>query len=636
MKQLLRILAVSVAIFAGGWLILGPRQLYSAERPSNSPPVISAPAQHAAGQLDPATADPATIAAAVNQNRLAWELAWTVGAGLLVLLMQAGFAMVETGLTRSKNVTHTMSMCLMSYGIGVLAYYAVGFALMYGGAVDPGAGKQVSLQLFGHDFGIVGRDGFFLAGRAADFGLLAFFMSQAVMTSIAATIPTGALAERWKFRSFVWFSIVVSAIIYPVFGHWVWGGGWLAKLGTNFGLGHGAVDFAGSSVIHMVGGVAAAAGCKALGSRIGKYNRDGSMNVLLAHSVPMYMVGTLLLAVGWFALNAGRAMAGGDLIVGRVAANTLLASAAGAVAAMIYMGFFYRKPDPSFMCNGLLAGLAAISGPCAYVTPTAAVLIGAIAGVLVVTSVLFLERHTRLDDPVGAISVHGVNGAWGILAVGLFADGSYGHGLNGRFWYKMADGKLTWFDHALQILPTDWAPRGVAGLFHGDASQLAAQCVSLLANLIWVSLASYVALRAIGALIGNRVGATTEYQGLDIPELGVVGYVTEDPMSPKGGVSRPPAEPRAAVAPPLAAQMRFGVSIEGADAAAVKAAWNELCQPTEGSVDPDFAAVYPNMTLLKGARFRFSGGEPEDIRGRLERLLNRRLPNRSIRAKLEP
>ena len=367
-------------------------------------------------------------------------------------------------------------------------------------------------------------------------------------------------------------------------------------------MGQGFQDFAGSSVIHLVGGVAAVSGCRILGPRIGKYNRDGTLNVLLPHSVPLYMAGTLILAFGWFGLNAGRALVAGDLIVGRVATNTLLASAAGAVAAMIYMWILYKKPDPSFMCNGLLAGLVAISAPCAFVTPLAALVIGTVAGVLVVWSVLFLERATRLDDPVGAISVHGINGAWGVLAVGLFADGSHD---------------------------------GVTGLFHGNASQLGAQCIGLLACVVWTYGCSYIFFQIVGHFVGNRVGPTTELQGLDVPELGVVGYFHEDPAAAKASLTRPIAEPRAATAPPPVSENRFSIVIDGTDALAVKAAWNELCQPSDRPPDPDFAVVYPLMTLIKGNRFRFRGGNAEDVRSRLERLFGKRLPGKQIRARIE-
>lgn len=580
-----------------------------AEKPAdagNSAAATKAATSGASNSAADERPEAAALPAAPSAARLNVNVLWLLVTGFLVIAMQAGFAMVETGLTRSKNVTHTMTMTVTTFALGSLAFFAVGFALMYGGGAGElisdhsSPAREISIALGSHDFGLFGFANFFLVSGGADGALLAVFFSQAVLANVATTIPTGAMAERWKFRAFVYFVLFMAAIVYPVFGNWVWGGGWLAKLGPN--LGSGFVDFAGSSVIHLVGGMAAVAGCRVLGPRLGKYNRDGSPNVLLPHSVPLYMAGTMILAFGWFALIAGRALVADDLFVGRVAANALLAAAAGAAAAMVYMWTLYKKPDPSFICNGLLAGLVAISAPCAFVTPLAAVVIGLVAGVLVVWSVLFLERATRLDDPVGAISVHGINGAWGVLAVGLFADGSY---------------------------------RGVTGLFHGGGSQLAAQAIGLAACVVWTFVTSWVFFRIIGAVVGNRVGPTTELQGLDVPELGVVGYFNEDPAAAKGSTSRAFAEPRAAIAPPPASENRFSIVIEGTDAATVKAIWNELCQPSDRPSDPDFVAVYPLMTLIKGNRFRFRGGQPDDVRGRMERLVSKRLPEKAIRARIE-
>jgi Amt family ammonium transporter len=336
------------------------------------------------------------------------------------------------------------------------------------------------------------------------------------------------MAERWKFLAFVIYGALMTALIYPVYGNWVWGGGWLSQLGANFRLGHGHVDFAGSSVVHMAGGVAAAVGCWMLGPRIGKYGRNGSVHVLIAHNAPMYMLGTLILAFGWFGFTGGHCVVG-DLNLGRVATNTALASAGGAVASMFFLWRLYKKPDPSFICNGLLAGLVAISAPCAFVTPTAAVGIGLAAGVLVVGSVLFFERVVKFDDPVGAISVHGVNGAWGILALGLFADGTYGQGWNNVHWYRVPGGVLRWVAEKPQVLPEGWTEQGVTGLFYGNASQFLAECVGLVANLAWMGLASLLLFWLIERTIGNRVSMATELQGLDIPELGVLGYVSEEP-----------------------------------------------------------------------------------------------------------
>ena len=273
--------------------------------------------------------------------------------------------------------------------------------------------------------------GFFLSGEAYDAAAFSMFLFQMVFMDTTATIPTGSMAERWSFKSFMVYGILVGAVIYPLYANWVWGGGWLAKLGSNFNLGHGHVDFAGSSVVHMTGGVLAFMGAKMLGPRLGKFTKDGTPNAMPGHHIPMAIVGCFILAFGWFGFNAGSTLSGTDLRIGVVAVNTMLASAGGAFASTLYMWFRYGKPDISMAANGFLAGLVAITAPCAFVTAPVAVLIGSIAGILLCWAVFFVERTLKIDDPVGAISVHGVNGAWGVLSLGLFADGTYGDGWNG-------------------------------------------------------------------------------------------------------------------------------------------------------------------------------------------------------------
>ena len=309
--------------------------------------------------------------------------------------------------------------------------------------------------------GLFGLKGFFLSGDTYDVGVFTLFLFQMVFMDTAVTIPTGAMAERWKWSSFCLFALFMGAFVYPLFANWVWGGGWLATLGSNFGLGHGHVDFAGSSVVHMVGGVAAMAGAIVLGPRIGKFTASGTPVAIPGHDIPMAITGTFILAFGWFGFNPGSTLAGGDLRIGVVAVNTMMAGTAGALTAMCFVWSRFGKPDPGMMVNGMLAGLVAITAPCAFVNSVSAVIIGGIAGILVVAAVLFIERTLKIDDPVGAIAVHGVNGAWGVLSLGLFADGTYGDGWNG-------------------------VPGTVKGLFYGDASQFAAQCVGTLTCIVWV------------------------------------------------------------------------------------------------------------------------------------------------------
>jgi Amt family ammonium transporter len=512
-----------------------------------------------------------------------------------------------------------MAMNVMIFSIGTLGFWACGFALMYGnhGAL-PRLGtpdllhQEFSLALFGHEFGLFGHEGFFLSGRAADVGLLALFLFQVMFMDTAATIPTGAMAERWKFLAFVIYGFVMSMIIYPVYGNWVWGHGWLARLGANFGLGHGHVDFAGSSVVHMVGGFTALVGAWLLGPRIGKYRPDGTPNPLPAHNIPMYMLGTLFLIFGWFGFNAGSTLGSSDLNIARIAVNTILASAAGSFVSMCTMWFLYSKPDPSFLCNGMLAGLVSITAPCAYVAPWAAVLIGCVAGFLVICSVLFIERCLRVDDPVGAISVHGTNGAWGVLALGLFADGTYAPIEN----FNGVAGKVT-------------------GLFYGNGAQLIAQSIGLAANLVWVGLTAFIFFKVIDRLVGNRVSTPVELQGLDLPELGALAYISQDPKVPEARmILHLPAEPRPASVPPNG-HKRFSILVEGVEINQLTRVWSDLCQVGEHPPQSEFKAVYPYMTTMEGNRFSFRGGDPQAIRTNLEKLLLQRIQGQPVRVRLE-
>jgi Amt family ammonium transporter len=446
------------------------------------------------------------VANQAGHNKVAINMMWVLITGFLVMFMQAGFAMVEAGLTRAKNVAHTMAMNFMIYPLGMIGFFICGFAFMFGGVGTlgtlggyDGLNHEVTINLFGHAFGLFGGKGFFLTG-GYDVGVFALFLFQMVFMDTTATIPTGAMAERWKYSSFFIYGIFVGTIIYPIYGNWVWGGGWLATLGSNFGLGHGHVDFAGSSVVHLTGGVLAFVGAKMIGPRIGKYNRDGSPNAIPGHNIPMAVIGTFILAFGWFGFNPGSTLAGGDLRIAVVAVNTMIASATGAFATVLYMWLFRtKKPDPSMMLNGMLAGLVAITAPCAFVTVQSAALIGLISGVLVVEAAFFIERKLKIDDPVGAIAVHGVNGAWGCLALGLFADGTYGDGWNG------VKGTVT-------------------GLFYGNAGQFGAEVIGVLTNIVYVGIIGWLVFKFTELVVGNRPTAKAEMEGLDVPEMGTEGY----------------------------------------------------------------------------------------------------------------
>lgn len=455
---------------------------------------------------DTANASVSELTDTVDHTKVSLNFVWMLIAGFLVMFMQAGFAMVETGFTRAKNANHTMLMNFLIYAIGIIGFWGIGFALMFGGVGPLGTlgggdvlGNELTLNIFGKSFGIIGYKGFFLSGVTYDAAIFAFFLFQMVFMDTAATIPTGAMAERWKFSAFVIYGFFVSIILYPLIGNWVWGGGWLSQLGRNFGFGNGAVDFAGSGVVHMVGGICGLAGAKIIGARIGKYNSNGTANAIPGHNIPMAIIGTLILAFGWFGFNAGSTLAGYDLRIGVVAANTMLASAAGAFVAVTYMWIRYKKPDPSMAANGMLAGLVGITAPAAFVNAVSAIIIGGVAGLIVCASVFFIERRLKVDDPVGAVSVHGVCGAWGLISVGLFADGTYGAGLNG-------------------------VDSAVRGLFYGNPPQLYAQLIDVAVIFLVVYGLSYGFFKLVDVMIGMRVSPKAEVQGLDLPEVGALAY----------------------------------------------------------------------------------------------------------------
>jgi Amt family ammonium transporter len=436
---------------------------------------------------------------------------WTLVTGFLVMFMQAGFALVETGFTRAKNASHTMLMNFLVYVIGLTGFWIAGFALMYGampvgslgGTAGLDASKEVVINLFGKPFGLFATNGFFLGGNVYDVGVYTIFLFQMVFMDTAATIPTGSMAERWNLKTFYIFGFFMSMFLYPLFGNWAWGGGWLSTLGTNFGLGHGYVDFAGSGVVHAVGGLCALAGSMVLGPRLGRYNKDGSANAFPGHHIPMGLLGTFILAFGWFGFNPGSTLgvAGGGLNrVGIVAVATMLAGAGGALSSAIYMIMKSGKPDPTMVANGLLCGLVAVTAPSGFIGATAGFIIGAIAGVLVCLSIEFWDR-LHIDDPVGAISVHGVGGLWGVLTVGLFSDGSafYGGAWNG-------------------------VTGSVKGLFYGDFGQFVAQLIGCATLIVWAFGVSLIFFKALNAIIPLRVSPEVEMEGLDIDETGVLAY----------------------------------------------------------------------------------------------------------------
>jgi Amt family ammonium transporter len=434
------------------------------------------------------------------------NLAWILITGFLVMFMQLGFAMLETGFTRAKNAVNTMAMNLIIYPIGLIGFFLTGYGLMLGGVGQYAslgsmaiAHHELTLHAGARSFGLLGLTKFGLLSVAGDPGSLAMFLFAVVFMDTAATIPTGAMAERWKFSAFFIYGFFMSMFLYPLYGNWVWGGGWLAQLGMNFGLGHGHVDFAGSSVVHMTGGVTALAGTLVLGPRIGKFRRDKAVGAMPGHNLPLAIAGTLILAFGWFGFNCGSTFAASDSRIALIAVNTMLASAAGALAALMTMWLRYKRPDIAISCNGLLGGLVAITAPCAFVSPWAAIIIGIVAGLITDWSVIMLERHLYVDDPVGAIAVHGVCGLWGALALGIFADGSYGMGWNG-------------------------VAGPVRGLLFGDVSQFFAQLIGVSTNLVVIFGLALAFFAIVERTIGNRVAAEVEWSGLDTLEMGSDAY----------------------------------------------------------------------------------------------------------------
>ena len=451
------------------------------------------------------------VANQAGQNKIAANFIWTLVTGFLVMFMQAGFAMVESGLCRVKNANHTYMMNFMVYACGLFSYWLIGFAIQMGGAAGNGnlgglnslTGEH-SLTLFGKTWGLFGGAGLFLSGHTYDVGVMVIFLFEMVFMDTALTIVTGACAERWKFLAFCVSSSIMGALTYPIYGNWAWGGGWLSQLGVNNQLGKGYCDFAGSGVVHAVGGITALAVTLIIGPRIGKFNRDGSSNPIIGHDISAVLIGCFILAFGWFGFNPGStlgASAAGNLRIGTIAVDTMLAGCTGTFGAMLFMWIKNGKVDASMSGNGLLAGLVAITAPSGFVSSVGACIIGLVAGVLVVLSCSFIENVMKVDDPVGAVSVHGTCGLWGVLSVGLLADGTsnYGGAWNG-------------------------VTGSVTGLFYGDATQLAAQLVGISTLIGFVFTFSFLINLALEFFVGQRVSIETEVAGLDLPEMGQLGY----------------------------------------------------------------------------------------------------------------
>ncbi|HVT89020.1 MAG TPA: ammonium transporter [Tepidisphaeraceae bacterium] len=472
------------------------------------------------------------VARQTSSNYYSINFIWVLGAAFLVMFMQAGFALIETGLCRAKNAAHSMSLNFLIYAIGITGFFICGFAFMCGGVNGTSIGGPASLGglptldqmvTVGDGWGILGKTGFFLSGSAYDARVAVWFLFMMVFMDTTATIPTGACAERLSFKSFFLFSLFIGMFTFPVFACWVWGGGWLAQLGPKLAMAHGAVDFAGAGVVHLQGGVIALVLTSMLGPRIGKYDSKGNPQPIIGHDVPMVLLGTLILAFGWFGMNCGNALGASDGRIAIIAVNTALSSGAATLTACLLVWCFLGKPDPSLTSNGMLAGLVAISGPCAFVSPASAFLIGIVAGILVITGIFVIEK-AGIDDAVGAVSVHGINGLWGLIALGLLADGTYGAGWNGCHLFRLTDGSLGYFNDVAKA-PAGAIEMGITGLFYGNGKQLVVELILAAVAIIWNAAMAAIIFGIVGkATRSNRVSPEVEIAGLDIPEMGAPGY----------------------------------------------------------------------------------------------------------------
>ena len=451
----------------------------------------------------------------VGHTRIATNFSWTLLTGYLVLFMQAGFALLTCGLVRKKNAGHLMMLNFAAYVFAFLAYYAIGYAFQFGAvavnAAPANLGGAPTLNHFligSGQWGFLGGKGFFLSGPAYDASSNCLTLFEVVFMETAGYIIVGAICERITFWAFLLCELFIGGILYPISGCWVWGGGWLSQLGSSLHLGHGYVDFAGSSVVHSIGGFCAMALAIILGPRLGKYGADGKPRAFPASNIVFVVSGTFILLFGWMGFNPGSTLGATDLRISVVAVNTNLAAVAGSAAAMLLWYFMFGKPDITMACNGMLAGLVAITAPCAFVSPNSSVIIGVIAGVVVCLGVLFNERVLKIDDPCGAISVHGYCGWFGAVAVGIFADGTYGAGWNGV-------GAAAYMGKAGQ---------GVTGLLHGDFTQFWLQLGGATLLAVYALGLTYIVFSLVNAWRSMRVTREVELSGLDVPEFGMLAY----------------------------------------------------------------------------------------------------------------
>ena len=422
----------------------------------------------------------------LSEHAASMDMVWTLVASFLIFFMQAGFTLVEVGFTRAKNAGNVVMKNMIDFALGSIGFFLIGYGLMFGASAA----------------GLFGTSDFFLSpmtsGGKVDNWKFANLMFQVVFAATAATIVSGAMTERAKFIGYLFYSLLISTLIYPVVGHWIWGGGWLAR--------RGMIDFSGSTVVHSVGGWVSLAGVLVLGPRLGRYNRDGSANLIPGHNIPLVALGVFILWFGWFGFNTGNTLSATNPSIALIAVNTILAGASGALCTMAVTWFLRGKPDVSLTLNGVLSGLVSCTGGVAVVSPFSAAAIGSVAGFVLYFSLSAFERR-RIDDPVGAISVHGVNGIWGTLAVGLFAQDQYvqnslGYSANGLF-------------------------------FGGGMDLLGVQSLAVVSVFFWAFPLSWCFFKILDKTLGLRVSPEEEVRGLDFGQHSMTSYPVFDDFQKK-------------------------------------------------------------------------------------------------------
>jgi Amt family ammonium transporter len=534
---------------------------------------------------------------------VAVDTLWVLVCAFLVFFMNTGFGCLEAGFCRAKNAVNILAKNFVVFGIASLGFWSIGFALMFGdGSSLIGTSGWFAQGLDNSPALAESYTGVFSSLNWAGVPLFAKFFFQLAFAATAATIVSGCVAERIHYTSFLIFSFFIAAVFYPISGHWIWGGGWLANLGMW--------DFAGSTVVHSVGGWAGLAGILMLGPRIGKYRKDGSVSPIPGHSMPLAFIGGMVLWLGWFGFNPGSTMgvfADKGLSASHIVVTTNLACAAGLLLATLTSYLLSGKPDFSMTVNGALAGLVAITAPCAFVSPFASVCIGAFAGVLVVLAVLGFDR-LRLDDPVGALSVHLVCGIWGTLAVGLFA--------------------------------TVEAPGGIDtnGLFYGGGlSLLTAQATGVIAVGAFSFCSSLALWYLLDKTLGIRVDPIVETEGLDLHEMGAESYPREkridvvelikksqlgrfapEIIRRENGLQSDTAS-TSILAP-------YTIGLEQIGVAEFLETWTKLCG-VGGVESDDFISVYKHFTRVKDSKLRFRGGNPEMVREKLQAIAKKINPS---------